>query len=154
VEPRTTEGPWKKLGGRLASDPAALPSTENRCPAAEEVFALGTDYAVWEHLGGTWHRIGGKSHVAPAAVQGANGNTDLFVRGTDNALWMTSRAAGTSTWSGWRRIGGALTSPPAAYLVPLGLESERSVFALGSDGNIWNMRNTIGTNTWTWTHVP
>jgi hypothetical protein len=149
---RTIEGPWQRLGGRLASDPAAVPGTEAGCPAVEDVFALGTDLAVWEHVNGAWHRIGGKSSVAPAAAQGANGDTDLFVRGTDNALWMTAREHGTSTWSAWRRVGGALTSPPSAYRFPP--DTERSVFVLGSDGNIWHMRNTIGTSTWTWTHVP
>jgi len=147
---RSPEGRWVGLGGRLASDPAAPSSTENECSSREEVFALGTDHAVWEHVDGAWQRIGGRSSVAPAAVPAGNGDTDLFVRGTDNALWMATRAAGAATWSGWRRIGGVLTSPPAGVLSGMQL----SVFVLGADGNVWQTRNTIGTSTWTWTHVP
>jgi len=151
---RTTEGPWERLGGRLASDPTAPPSVEFQCPGAEDVFALGADFAVWEHVGGAWHRIGGRSFVAPAVVQGRHvGGTDLFVRGTDNALWMTSREPGTSAWSGWRRIGGVLTSPPAAAVGPL--TEERFVYVLGRDGNIWEARSPSETSgAWTWTQIP
>ena len=45
-----------------------------------------------------WHRVGGQSTVAPAAVQLPSGEIGLFARGTDNALWIGHNAIGTATW--------------------------------------------------------
>ena len=147
-------GRWMSRGGRLASPPAALPAVAGKCPSGLDVFALGTDHAVWEFTG-AWHRVGGKSTVAPAAVRLPSGETDLFARGTDNALWMNVRASGAATWQGWHRIGGILTSAPAAAMWPFQFAPRaRSVLALGSDGNLWIPHNAVGTSTWDWAQVP
>ncbi len=145
-------GGWQRLGGRLASDPGTLPAVATICPSGLEFFALGTDHAVWDFSGG-WQRVGGRSAAAPAAVRLANGETDLFVRGSDNALWMNVRASGASSWSGWRRIGGVLTSAPVATVFPSSPQTRR-VFALGADGGLWTGRNVVGASTWSWTQVP
>ena len=142
-------GAWSRLGGTLASDPSALSPYGGGCPTREDVFALGSDLAVWERVGGAWRRVGGRSFVAPAAVQLASGETDLFVRGTDNALWMNTRSAGSGAWAGWRRIGGVLTSAPAATVFPTAPQT-RLVLVLGGDGNLWRGRNVVGTSTWSW----
>ncbi len=145
---------WAKVGGQLASDPGALPAVAGACPGREDVFALGTDFAVWERAAGAWHKIGGKSTVAPAAAQVLpGGETDLFVRGTDNALWMNTRAPGATAWAGWHRVGGILTSAPVATFFPVS-PATRVVVALGKDGNLWQGRNRIGSATWIWTQVP
>lgn len=145
---------WTRVGGALASDPGALPAVAGVCPNREDVFALGTDFAVWERVAGAWHRIGGRSSVAPTAVQVLpGGETDLFVRGTDNALWMNTRAPGATGWVGWHRVGGVLSSAPVATIFPASPRT-RVVLALGSDGNLWQGRNLIGSPTWTWTQVP
>jgi hypothetical protein len=142
------------VGGKLASDPGALPAVAGACPSREDVFALGTDFAVWEWAAGAWHKIGGKSAAAPAAAQLLpGGETDLFVRGTDNALWMNTRAAGATAWAGWRRAGGILTSAPVATFFPVS-PATRVVVVLGADGNLWQGRNPVGSATWTWTQVP
>jgi hypothetical protein len=60
-----------------------------------DVFVTGTDGAVYQ-LGfngawGTWQRVGGQWTSDPAAVCfNATTTVDLFVRGTDNALWQTT----------------------------------------------------------------
>ncbi len=147
-------GGWTSRGGQLASPPAPLPAVAGKCPSTLDVFALGTDRAVWEFTG-TWHRVGGKSAVAPAAVRLPSGETDLFARGTDNALWMNVRAPGAAAWQGWHRVGGFLTSAPTATIWPsLFAEETRTVLALGGDGNLWIGHNVIGTRTWTWGQVP
>jgi hypothetical protein len=121
-----------------------------------DVFALGTDHAVWDY-NGRWHSLGFKSTVAPAVAQLTTGETDLFARGTDNALWMNVRAPGAAAWQGWHRVGGYLTSAPAAasssgdYGPP---PEFRTVLALGGDGALWQGRNRVGTSTWAWTQVP
>lgn len=147
-------GGWISRGGHLASPPAALPAVGGKCPRRLDVFALGTDHAVWEFTG-TWHRVGGKSGGAPAAVRLPSGETDLFVRGTDNALWMNVRAPGAAAWRGWHRIGGFLTSAPTATIWPSSfLGRVRTVLALGRNGNLQAARNTIGTSIWHWKQVP
>jgi hypothetical protein len=147
-------GSWISRGGHLASPPAALPAVSGKCPAGLDVFALGTDHAVWEFTG-TWHRVGGKAAVAPPAVRLPGGETDLFVGGTDNALWMNVRAAGAASWRGWHRIGGFLTSAPTATMWPFSsLGKSRTVLALGRHGNLRIAHNFLGTSKWTWGQVP
>jgi hypothetical protein len=105
----------------------------SKCPGRLDVFALGSDHAVWEFTG-TWHRVGGTSAPAPAAVRLASGETDLFIRGTGNALWMNVRAPGAAAWRGWRRIGGFLTSAPSATIWPSSfLGMVRTVLFLGRE---------------------
>ncbi len=145
-------GGWVSRGGRLASSPAGLSTVATNGPPGLDVFALGTDLAVWE-FNGAWHRVGGKSTVAPAAVRLPSGETDLFARGTDNALWMNARAPGATAWQGWHRAGGFLTSAPAAGVFPFSPRT-LSVLALGGDGALWHGRNVVGTSTWVWTQVP
>jgi hypothetical protein len=145
---------WISRGGRLASPPAPLPAVSGKCPSRLDVFALGTDHAVWEFTG-AWHRLGGKSASAPAAVRLPSGETDLFIRGTDNALWMNVRAPGAAAWRGWHRVGGFLTSAPTATVWPFSiLGKARAVLFLGRNGNLRIAHNNVGTRTWTWGEVP
>jgi hypothetical protein len=147
-------GHWISRGGDLASSPAPLPPVAGKCPGSLDVFALGTDHAIWEFTG-AWHRVGGTSASAPAAVRLPSGETDLFIRGTDNALWMNVRAPGAAAWRGWHRVGGILTSAPTATMWPFSiLGKARTVLALGRDGNLMIANNPLGTSTWTWGQVP
>ena len=147
-------GRWISRGGHLASAPVPLPAVAGTCPGRLDVFALGTDHAVWEFTR-AWHLVGGKSAVAPAAVRLPSGETDLFIRGTDHALWMNVRAPGAAAWRGWHRIGGYLTSPPTATMWPFSkLGKARTVLALGRHGNLRIAHNFVGTSTWTWGQVP
>jgi peroxiredoxin len=68
---------------------------------------------------------------APAACSWGSGRVDLFVQGTDGALW---HKGGTGTWSGWQSLGGKLTSSPAATSPGNNLID---VFARGTDGAVW-----------------
>ena len=146
-------GSWRRLGGVLAADPGAVPAVAGSCAPREDVFVIGTDLAVWEFVNGVFRRVGGRAVGAPAGVNLPSGETDLFVRGTDNALWMNSRASFTSGWSGWRRVGGVLSSPPVANLFP-NQPLTRIVLALGADGDVWRGNNVFGTSRWTWSEVP
>jgi uncharacterized protein YkwD len=150
---RPLGGAWHRLGGALTSDPGALAALAGSCPASEDVFALGTDRAVWEFSGGVWRNLGGRSTVAPTAVRLPSGETDLFVRGTNNALYMNTRAPRAATWGGWHQIGGILTSAPVATIFASSPQT-RAVFARGSDGNLWRGRNAVGSTAWSWTKVP
>jgi peroxiredoxin len=68
---------------------------------------------------------------APAACSWGSGRLDVFVQGTDGALW---HKGGTGTWPSWQSLGGKLTSSPAATSPGNNLID---VFARGTDGAVW-----------------
>jgi hypothetical protein len=151
---RPVNGSWSSAGGNLLSDPAAVAAFGGTCaPAPEDVFALGTDHAVWERTLGHWVRVGGRSTVAPTATAVIDGSTDLFVRGTDNAAWMTTRPFGSTAWGPWHKVGGSFTSSLTAAIDVGPSSTSRVVLGLGTDGNVWRGRNVIGTSTWSWSQV-
>src|SRR5436309_2547693 len=82
------------LGGQLSTRPDVAQNTDGRL----EVFALGTDYAVYQNWqvapNGSWsgwRSLGGGFKPArnPVVARNADGRLELFVRGadTDNQLW-------------------------------------------------------------------
>ena len=52
--------------------------------------------------------LGGALTSSPAATSPGNGLIDVFVRGTDNALWERKTTNGGTTWSSWYKIGGQI----------------------------------------------
>jgi uncharacterized protein YvpB len=115
--------------------------------AAMDVLTLGTDGSLymqgWDaHGWGGWAPVSGAAPgwpgtaSAPAAASWGPGRMDVFVRGTDNALWhLWWNAAG---WGGWESLGGSLASAPA---VAAWSTNRLDVFARGTDGtlqHIWS----------------
>jgi hypothetical protein len=71
----------------------------------------------------------------PGAVSWGPYRIDVFVRGTDNAIWHKWFDAnpGGGGWSGWESLGGNMTSDPDAS----SFESGRlDVFARGENGEL------------------
>ncbi|MEY2447329.1 MAG: hypothetical protein QOH79_805 [Acidimicrobiaceae bacterium] len=83
----------------------------------------------------------------PAVVSSGPGTEDVFVRGTDDALW-TQRSV-NGVWSGWSSLGGVLTSPPAAVSPRPGVVD---LFVKGTDDGVWTTRSTNGT--WSGSWIP
>lgn len=71
---------------------------------------------------------------APAVASWGPDRLDVFVRGTDDALW--HNAWNGSNWSGWGSLDGILSSSPAA--VSWG-PNRIDVFALGTTRHLWQM---------------
>ena len=125
---------WTGLGGNVITAPAAV------SPAAGsiELYAVGTDHAVWRDAlsGGAWtgwKPVGGATYSAPAVarIPGSNG-VRVFARGTDNALYADTGNAGV--FGGWRRLGGVLIDGPAAAGTPApGID----VAVRGTDNAVW-----------------
>lgn len=67
-----------------------------------------------------------------AAVAWENGFTDVFVRGSDNALY---HRRGTNTWLKWENLGGLLSSDPAVASPAPG---RLDVFARGPFAHLWH----------------
>ena len=111
--------------------------------AANEVFARGSDGALWWRQLTTagwslWQSFGGGVIGTPAAVAESGGCVSAFVRGTDGALYRR-RYDGT-TWSGWTGFGGLLTSDPVVWSNATGVY----VFASGGDGALYWGKFTAG----------
>ncbi len=92
-----------------------------------------------------WTSLGGQipAGTSPAACSWGAGRLDLFVQGTNGALyhkWYTG-----STWSGWENLGGVLTSSPAATSPGNGVID---VFVRGTNGALYEKTTTDGGKTW------
>lgn len=78
--------------------------------------------------------LGGILTTAPTASSWGAHESDVFVVGSDNALWY--RHLTGTTWSGWQRLGGVLTAKPAS--VSYG-PNRIDVFVRGTDNGLWWM---------------
>ena len=79
-----------------------------------------------------WESLGGTLTSGPGVSSWAPGRLDVFVRGTDSALWHKWFQGG---WSGWESLGGVLTSEPAAVSWGNG---RIDVFVRGTDSALWH----------------
>ena len=72
--------------------------------------------------------IGGPFLGQPAAVAGADGRLDVYVRGLDNAAWQ--RSYDGKRWGAWNRLGGTLTDSPS-------VTADGTLYTRGADGQVW-----------------
>jgi hypothetical protein len=142
---------WEKLGGYLTSSPAAV------SPVAGEVTVLvrGTDGALWYKAtanGGeswsSWSSFGGQllGGTGPAACMSGSKLAPecYFVTGTNNALYWLSGL-------GWKKLGGYLTSSPAAVSPVAGTIN---AFVSGTNGALYEKTTTNAGTSWSsWTAV-
>jgi hypothetical protein len=138
----STWSAWESLGGILTSSPAAV----SRGAGVIEAHVRGSDGTDWyrSYYDGAWHgwvRIGGAIasgtgpgvsvwHYYVDVSQTAN-REDVFVKGTDGAVWQKTWIA-ASGWSGWASVGGTPTSSPTAAMAGYAIE----LVARFSDGYI------------------
>ena len=107
---------WASLGGAIF-DPFVVNNADGRM----EVFARGTDGALW-HIWQTapnngwsgWLSLGGAIQGAHAVGMNKDGRLEVFARGTDGALWHIWQTAPNSGWSGWQSLGGGIFDPVVA----------------------------------------
>jgi len=85
---------------------------------------------------------------AEAAVRAtrrqAGGRLEVFVRGSDKALWHKWQGAPNDGWSGWGSLGGWIDLLETARNADGRLE----VFVRGSDGALWHKWQTAPNNGW------
>jgi hypothetical protein len=137
---------WEPLGGQPASPVQAL----SWAPGRLDLFARGTDNAVWHKWWSgtawgpsstTWETLGGQTSGGVAGAAWAPGRLDVFVRGTDNAVWHKDwdGSGWRPSMANWQSLGGTVTSDPVAVAwAPDRLD----VFARAADGGVahrcWN----------------
>src|SRR5581483_7891113 len=87
--------------------------------------AVAADWSGWESLGGVL------TSGADVSSWGS-GRLDVFVRGTDNALWHKWY---DGSWHDWESLGGVLTSDPSVASWGSG---RLDVFVRGLDSVLWH----------------
>jgi len=130
------------MGGRLATQPSAVASV----PGNVAVFAKGRDGRLQEASftpGTNWSGLRqlnmGVLGSKPAAVGQANGQIDVFWRGSsDTHLWHAEYRP-ASGWSKPQNLGGHLASVPAPAVSGHGA---LTVAWKGTDGHLWEIRRS------------
>ena len=89
---------------------------------------------------GPWQSLGGVLTSDITVTNGADGGVDVFVRGTDDALY-AKRKAPSGSWTDWHRLGGGLTSNIAAGP---NADGRIGVFVRGMDNAMWHIWQTTG----------
>jgi hypothetical protein len=122
-------------GAPLAGTGPAVSTTFSN--GQSNIFAVDSHGALWNISVGkrTWTSIGGVSTSSPAAVSwGSSNRTDVFIRGSDGALWHSYYQGG---WSKWESLGGQLAAGtgPAASSSGIG---RLDVFVEGTTGAMWH----------------
>src|SRR5581483_7225949 len=85
---------------------------------------------------GQWDNLSGQITAAPAAASWGPGNLQVFVRGSNNAIY---QKAWNGSWSNYINLGGQTYFAPAAVSAGPG---NMNVFAVGTDYQ-------VDTNAWT-----
>jgi hypothetical protein len=145
---------WKSLGGIVVGGPDASSSGAKQV----DVFVRGTDGGAWyrEWNGTTWGGWGSAGGVATSdpsslnlmvtsAPMGPPYAFEVFVRGTDNAVW--HRQWTGLGWADWQSVGGVATSGPDAASQGSG---QMDFVVRGTDNAIWhrNWNNSLHCCVW------
>jgi hypothetical protein len=156
---------WSEVPGHgLTND---TPSAFDRGNGFLDLFVRGTDNKIyWNIFNGTtmtwsgWHEVPGHGLTLSGpttAISTASGVTslNLFVRGTNNRIYVNRTSNGTN-WSGWSEVPGHGLTPsaPAASTLYLSSGNTLYLFVRGTNNKIY--RNTfINGTTWSgWSQVP
>jgi len=145
-------GGWISLGGQLTSSPAAV----SRSPGFINAYVRGTDGAVWQkaYYDGWWHNwyyVGGQ--VAPntgPAASGWAGREDVFIQGTNGALYQRTWIQPSPTFSNWVTLGGTITSSPAVVsrspgiINAYGRGTNGALYTRHYSGGVWGGWTTLG----------
>jgi C1A family cysteine protease/acylphosphatase len=73
------------------------------------------------------------------------GRIELFVRGTDNAMYHMWQTSVNDGWSGWAGFGGILTSDP---VFGRNADGRLEIFVRGSDNGLYHIWQTAPNNGW------
>jgi len=132
--PQWPTGPWttENLGGNLTLDPAIDSRVANRL----DVFARGTDGALWQMTWNgsnwsSWFSLGGGLTSGPNAVSWDGTRVDVVMRGGDGAVW--HYVWDGAAWSTETLGGGVVGSPEISSQGP----GQLDVFARGLDNALW-----------------
>jgi len=90
-----------------------------------------------------WTPVAGASAgSAPVLARGRDGCLQVFVRGTDGALWRNAETTPDGPWAGWQSLGGTLTGGPLVGINYLTNGSFFEMYARGTDSTLWQAAET------------
>jgi hypothetical protein len=143
---------WVSLGGGATSAPSAA---VRRGPLNYLDLAVkGTDNSIYFETyvpGSGWSgfsSLGGNFTSAPVLNSQSDGIVNVFVRGTDGAVWERSWTG--SAWNDWSSLGGYTIGAPT--VVSRG-PNQLDLFARGGDGSTFQ-RHWDSVNGWTpWAQI-
>ncbi len=93
-----------------------------------------------------WIPLAGVATSNPVAVVNSDGRVQVFVRGTDRALYTRRQiSVGSNSWDGWTSLAGDLGSAPA---VARNDNGRLQVFVRWSDGSLRTRQQTTAGGNW------
>jgi hypothetical protein len=142
---------WQALGGGLSSAPAAV---QRRGTDVFDVVVRGTDNHIYHRWyspaagWSAWDGLEGDATSAPAINSHVNGVLNVFVRGTDGAVWQKSWDG--SQYTGWVSLGGQIIGAPVAITAVPGTVD---LFARGVDRATYQKHYAAGSGWTDWFRV-
>ena len=152
---------WNSLGGEtMLASHCAIANADGRI----EVFAVGTDGAVWHNFQNVanadptnwsgWNSLGGTVIGPPCVARNANGTLEVFACGTNNALWHISQTSALDWGSNWNSLGGQILTGGLAVIpaicVGTNADGRLEAFVRGLDGAVYhnaqNQPNAVSGN--------
>jgi hypothetical protein len=91
-----------------------------------------------------WASLGGVV-FDPAAGNNLDGRLEVFVRGSDNALWHIWQTKPNNGWSGWSSLGGVIRGGPVGSR---NADGRLEVFVKGTDDALWHTWQSAPNNGW------
>jgi hypothetical protein len=153
---------WAGLPGpSLTGTPAVGASADGRL----EVFAVsgfggspnvlvGALEHIWQQPGGIWSHwySHGTPHAtlagSPAVAPSKDGRLELFVVGSDGALYHIWQTAVNNGWSGWYSHGNAGTPFVGSPALAAAADGRLELFVVGSDGALYHIWQAAVNNGW------
>ncbi|HEV7692941.1 MAG TPA: C1 family peptidase [Hyphomonadaceae bacterium] len=110
---------------------------------------FGADRPAITQTGATsWSGWAGEAGVLTSNIgvgSNADGRLEVFVRGTDNAVWHKWQTAPNGGWSGWASLAGTITSDIS---VGKNANGRLEIFARGTDNAVWHRWQTVPNGAW------
>jgi hypothetical protein len=144
---------WSSVAGSVVGGPGAVfgggkATVVSRVSGFSSITSWWWDNGTWNSFG-----LGGNNTSDPDLSAWGTARMDMFVRGSDNALWHRPWINGT--WGNWESLGGNLSSGPAAVswgsnridVVALNNDANRTLSHWWYDGSWHCCENLGGVNT-------
>jgi hypothetical protein len=136
---------WQSLGGDVLGNPTAV----SYAPDQIDLFGVGTDGNIYHKFwdgrvwSGWFSDIGAPppgvaSGASPTVSSSGSGQLEVFIRGTDNAIWCDFNDG--YGWLGWESLGGDVLGNPAAVSpTPTATSPTGTIdlFGVGTDQNLY-----------------
>lgn len=150
---------WDGLPYLMQADPTLQPTIVSRGVNSLDIFALGTDHALyylsWNGSSwGQWQSLGGYllyGHVAALPMSASQ--LEVYGIGSDGGLYRQVFYADggrchCGAWSGWEYVGGSLIHSAPTVVAWSG--GNRTVCLLGGDNALWCADGFGTPTTWGW----